>query len=52
MTVIKYEVIDRQTGSRVGGLLKSRKTSTSKVDRLDNNYGGYRYFKREVEVNE
>ncbi len=48
--MIKFEVIDRQIGKKVGGLLKSRKAARTKADRLDNNYGAYRYYSKEIET--
>lgn len=44
-----YEVIDRKTGSRMG-VYKTLKSACRAVDRLDNEYGGYRYFKRLIGV--
>jgi len=43
-----YEVIDRQTGKQVG-IYKTHKTARRAVDRLDNAYGGYRYYARQIE---
>lgn len=39
----KYVVIDRQTGEQVGKLYTSKNRARSRVDALDNAYGGYRY---------
>lgn len=38
-----YEVIDRQT-KYVISVHKTLKSANRKVDKLDNIYGGYRYF--------
>lgn len=40
---IEFEVIDSQTGKRVGGPYKGRARANRAVDRLDNAYGAYRY---------
>ena len=42
-----YQVIDKQTKS-VMGTYKSKITAGKKADRLDNIYGGYRYYVKEV----
>jgi len=39
----EYHVIDGRTGSRVGKPHKSRHTARARVDKLDNEWGGYRY---------
>lgn len=41
-----YVIIDTHTGLQVGGEYKSRNRAARRVDRLDNEYGGYRYFVR------
>jgi len=43
-----YEIIDSQTGKRVGGVVKSLKAARRAVDRLDNAYGAYRYYRRKL----
>ncbi len=40
-----YEVVDTQTG-KVVGTVKSLKAASRKVDKLDNEYGAYRYVYR------
>lgn len=40
---MKFAVIDRQTGSTVGTYSTAKKART-KRDKLDNAYGGYRYY--------
>lgn len=40
-----YQVYDRHTGKDIGKPL-SLPAAIRKVDRLDNQYGGYRYGKR------
>lgn len=44
----KFLVIDNQTGMIVGRF-STRKRASNKVDRLDNEYGGYRFHVKEVE---
>jgi len=44
---MKYAVIDKHTGATVG-TYASRKRAITKRDSLDNAYGGYRYFVKEV----
>jgi hypothetical protein len=44
-----FQVIDRQTG-KIMGTYKTSRAASRAVDRLDNEYGGYRYYKREVRV--
>jgi hypothetical protein len=43
----KYEVVDRHTG-KVMGTYSTLRRALHRVDRLDNEYGGYRYFHRAV----
>lgn len=38
-----YKIIDKQTGLTVGAF-KNRRTARNKADKLDNIYGGYRYY--------
>jgi len=45
----KYEVYDRQTGKIVGGPYSDRKKARSRADKLDNEYGAYRYGVRAIE---
>lgn len=42
MKPIRYDIIDKQTGRKVGECKTVRRANTS-VDRRDNQYGGYRY---------
>lgn len=42
-----YQVIDKQT-SQILGTFKNRKTARNKADKLDNVYGAYRYYVKEV----
>jgi hypothetical protein len=42
-----YQVIDRQTGNVIG-TYKTRVSASRAVDRLDNAYGGYRYYAKLV----
>ncbi len=44
----KYQVIDARTGN-IMGVYINRTMARRKVDRLDNEYGGYRYFIKEVD---
>jgi NhaP-type Na+/H+ and K+/H+ antiporter len=43
-----YEVVDRKTNV-IMGKYKTRQSARRAVDRLDNAYGGYRYFSRSIE---
>ena len=45
---MKYQIVDRHTGLKVGKPYSCRKRARSRVDRLDNEYGGYRYYLVEV----
>lgn len=40
----KFEIIDKQTGSRVGQPYGTRARANRRVDQLDNAYGAYRYY--------
>lgn len=44
---MKYQVIDKQTGT-VKGTYASRIRARHRADALDNEYGAYRYYVREV----
>jgi hypothetical protein len=44
-----YMVIDGRTDSVIGKY-RSVKRARNKRDKLDNEYGGYRYFVKEVET--
>lgn len=46
---MKFAVIDRQTGLTIGTYGTSKR-ARNKRDQLDNIYGGYRYFVREIEM--
>jgi hypothetical protein len=51
LRVQMYMVIDRKTGDKIGkGSYQSIKRARNKRDKLDNEYGGYRYFVREIET--
>lgn len=43
-----YEIIDRHTGERIGGTYQSRSRAQLRADKLDNEYGAYRYSVRLV----
>jgi len=43
-----YKVIDRKT-NRTVGTYKDYKRAKNKADKLDNQYGGYRYYVKEVD---
>jgi|HubBroStandDraft_6_1064221.scaffolds.fasta_scaffold6508927_1 hypothetical protein len=45
---VEYVVIDKQTRQQVRGPYATRVRASRMVDRLDNEYGGYRYFVQEV----
>lgn len=40
---MKFKVIDRQTGETIG-TYSTEKRARSKKDKMDNAYGGYRYY--------
>ena len=44
----KYQIIDRHTGLQVGADYTNKKRARSRRERLDLEYGGYRYGVREV----
>lgn len=44
----KYIIIDRHTGETVGKPYTSKNRARGRVDKLDNEYGGYRYSVRAV----
>lgn len=47
----KFHVYDKQTGERATKTeYSSRSRASRAVDRLDNQYGGYRYYAKEVET--
>ena len=46
-----WEIIDRMTGLRVGKSYKNKLRAANRADKLDNEYGGYRYFVRQVKEN-
>lgn len=48
----KYAVIDRQTGQQVGKPYTSKNRARGRVDKLDNEYGAYRYTIRVIEEKE
>lgn len=50
MTKYAYAVIDRQTGEQVGKPYTSKNRARSRMDKLDNEYGGYRYSVKQIEV--
>lgn len=41
-----YIIIDTKTGFQVGGEYQSRSRASNRVDKLDNEYGAYRYSVR------
>lgn len=43
MTIIHYLIIDGKTGQQIGKPYQSRRRASARVDRLDNEYGAYRY---------
>lgn len=43
-----FQVYDRHTGLNLGKPLGTRKAAHTKVDRLDNAYGAYRYGVRTI----
>lgn len=45
-----YAVVDRQTGEQVGKPYTSKNRARGRVDKLDQEYGAYRYSVRAIEV--
>ena len=43
-----FQVYDRHTDKPVGKPLATMSAAIARVDRLDNKYGGYRYFWRRL----
>ena len=41
-------IVDTQTGLQVGNPYKDRKRCATRVDKLDNDYGAYRYRKQQI----
>lgn len=41
---VKYRIVDLQTKSQVGTLYNNRKRAHTRADRLDMEYGAYRYM--------
>lgn len=48
MEIELWEIIDGQTGQRVGKPYKNKSRARRRVDRLDNEYGAYRYQARPI----
>jgi hypothetical protein len=46
-TIVRYDIIDRQTG-KVVAAATTRKGATRAVDSRDNKYGAYRYTAKAV----
>ena len=44
----QYVIVDTQTGYSVAGPFATRVRASRKADRLDSEFGGYRYSVREV----
>jgi hypothetical protein len=44
-----YKVIDRKTG-KVIGIYQTLKRAKRKIDKLDNEYGAYRYYSHKIET--
>lgn len=45
-----FEIIDRNTGVRVGNPYKQLRRASGRADRLSLEYGAYRYFARRVQA--
>jgi hypothetical protein len=45
-----YRIIDTKTGQQVGTDYSDARRARSRADKLDNEYGAYRYSVRRVEV--
>lgn len=43
-----YEIVDKKTGLVVGKPYSSRQRARTRADKLDNEYGAYRYYVRSV----
>lgn len=48
---MKYQVIDRKTGQNVGKPYSNKKRAKSRAEKLDLDYGAYRYGVKEIEEN-
>jgi hypothetical protein len=48
---MSYLIIDRMTGLQVGKPYTSKSRARKRVDKLDNQYGGYRYTVKTIESN-
>lgn len=46
-TPIRYDIIDRHTGNKVGEA-KTRASASRSVDKRDNAYGAYRFTARPI----
>lgn len=47
MTPIRYDIIDRKTGFKVGSA-KTRAGATRSCDKRDKEYGAYRYYAKPI----
>lgn len=47
--MVKYAIIDRHTGEQVGKPYTSKNRARTRVDKLDNEYGCYRYSVKQIE---
>lgn len=45
---MKYQIVDRHTGKYVGKPYSNKTRARNRRDKLDNEYGGYRYYLVEV----
>ena len=50
MAAQQFLIMDRKTGAQVGKPYTSRSRANNRVNRLDNEYGAYRYFVKAAEV--
>lgn len=48
MNEILFQIVNNQTGAIVGKPYKNKNRARTQRDKLDNEYGGYRYSVKEV----
>ena len=46
--ILHYIIIDKQTGKQVGKPYKNGAQASRRVDKLDNQYGAYRYIRKAI----
>ena len=45
---MEFQIFDKHTGLNVGKPYKNEKRARARMDKLDNEYGGYRYAVRRI----